>query len=323
MGRDRGVAGPEVLPENTARESAITPRMRHTVYIHTNDKQLLGALVARHALYKHSKQRGDFDVRIINLKNFSALARRDGQSYLREGRRAVWKNDDLQSFTPLRFLPPQLNGYSGRAVVIDPDVFAVADIGDLLNRDMRGAAICARRVRPGDGRAPYWASSVMLLDCAKLNHWRWEDDIAEMFAFKRDYRPWISLDLETPGAVGELEDEWNHFDHLDETTKLLHNTGRVTQPWKTGLPVDFTPKRISHARLIDSLRGRLKAFLAGRPYSPLGHYREHPDRKQETLFFGLLRECLSSGDVSEAFLRDEIRRRHVRPDAFRLLDGMR
>ena len=50
----------------------------------------------------------------------------------------IWRNDDLQSFTPLRFLPPQLMGYQGRAVVIDPDIFATGDIWELLSRDMAG-----------------------------------------------------------------------------------------------------------------------------------------------------------------------------------------
>ena len=40
--------------------------------------------------------------------------------------------EDLQSFTPLRFMPPQLMGYEGRAIVIDPDVFAVGDVYELL-----------------------------------------------------------------------------------------------------------------------------------------------------------------------------------------------
>src|SRR5262249_48606740 len=48
-------------------------------------------------------------------------ARPRGQSYLREGERAVWRYDDLQSFTPLRFLPPELMGHRGRALVVDPD----------------------------------------------------------------------------------------------------------------------------------------------------------------------------------------------------------
>ena len=40
------------------------------------------------------------------------------------------------------------------------------------------------------------ASSVMLLDCAKLTHWRTDEQFDEMFAFKRDYMEWICLKLE-------------------------------------------------------------------------------------------------------------------------------
>ena len=41
---------------------------------------------------------------------------------LRDGVLRQWHMEDLQSFTPTRFMPPQLTGYQGRAVVIDPDV---------------------------------------------------------------------------------------------------------------------------------------------------------------------------------------------------------
>ena len=37
--------------------------------------------------------------------------------------------------------------------------------------------------------------------------------------------------------------------------------------------------------------------------------------RQEALFFGLLRDCLEAGAVSEAFLREEMGRGHLRPDA--------
>ena len=53
--------------------------------------------------------------------------------------------EDLQSFTPLRFMPPQLMGYEGRAIVVDPDVFAVGDVHELLTRDMEGKAVMGRR----------------------------------------------------------------------------------------------------------------------------------------------------------------------------------
>ena len=62
------------------------------------------------------------------------------QLYLRDGEKRRWLNNDLQSFTPLRFMPPELMGYKGRAVVIDPDVLRVL-MWELLSRDMRGMSL--------------------------------------------------------------------------------------------------------------------------------------------------------------------------------------
>src|SRR3546814_3326785 len=75
---------------------------------------------------------------------------------------------------------------------------------------------------------------------AKWREWRWEQQIDEMFAGARDDRSWMSLFLEPEDAIGPLEEAWNAFDALGPDTKLLHNTGRLSQPWKTGLPIDFT-----------------------------------------------------------------------------------
>jgi hypothetical protein len=52
----------------------------------------------------------------------------------------------------------------------------------------------------------------------------------------------------------------------------------------------------------------------------LGRYQPHPDRNQEQLFFGLLKECLDCGHVSEQLVRDEMSKNHVRQDAFEVLD---
>jgi hypothetical protein len=62
-----------------------------------------------------------------------------------------------------------------------------------------------------------------------------------MFAGKLDYEDWIILANEPRENIGFLESEWNDFDRLTPRTKMLHNTRRITQPWKTGLPIDFTP----------------------------------------------------------------------------------
>jgi hypothetical protein len=54
-------------------------------------------------------------------------------------------------------------------------------------------------------------------------------------------------------------------------------------------------------------------------YGLMGRYQPHPDLNQERLFFGLLRECVDKGIITEALLRDEMRLNHLRHDALDLL----
>jgi len=291
----------------------------HCVFIHTNHKQIVGALVAQYALRRNSKNNDKFDVRIINTEDFPFLKKRQGQLYLRDGVKRTWLYDDLQSFTPLRFMPPELMNYRGRAVVIDPDIFAASDVWELLSRDMQGKAImCRMRSGPKGYIDRCMASSVMLLDCGQLTHWRCEQQFEQMFDFKRDYMPWICLKLEPPETVGFFEPEWNDFDKLTPATKMLHNTRRRTQPWKTGLPIDWRPAE--RFRLFPPVAWLMRArrHLLGE-YALLGNYKPHPDPNQERFFFGLLRECLDQGIISEQMLKDQMSQNHVRHDAFEVL----
>jgi hypothetical protein len=285
--------------------------VKPTVFIQTNDKQLIGALVAAHALRRNSRHADAFDVRLIRQEDYPFFAAREGQRFLRGGETRVWRNDDLQSFTPTRFMPPELMGYRGRALVIDPDVFAVGDVWELLARDMQGKAILAV-ARPGhNGRPGYVASSVMLLDCARLRHWQVEKDFAAVFALERDYVDWIELALEPRDSIGRLEKEWNDFDHLDARTRLLHTTKRRTQPWKTGLPVDFTVRDAG-------VTGHVRRWLR-RALPRTERYRRHPDPRQEKLFLDLLRECVRDGTITPAMLHEAMARNHVRHDILALV----
>jgi len=217
-------------------------------------------------------------------------------------------------------MPPELMGYEGRAVVIDPDIFAVADIWELLNRDMKGKAImCRMRSGPKGLVDRCKASSVMLLDCAKLTHWKVEQQFNEMFEFKLDYMPWICLRNEAPDSIDFFEPEWNDFDKLTADTKMLHVTRRKTQPWKAGLPIDWRPAE--RFRLFPPVAWVMRArrHLFGE-YGLLGNYKEHPDSNQTNLFFGLLKECVNQGIVSEDMLREEMKQNHVRHDAFEVLE---
>jgi hypothetical protein len=99
---------------------------------------------------------------------------------------------------------------------------------------------------------------------------------------------------------------------------LLHNTKRKTQPWKTGLKIDY--------RMADTFqlfpprhwlrRGRRALFG---DYKFAGTYAAHPDPQQEAFFFGLVRDGLADGAFTENQLRDEIAQGHLRADALELI----
>ena len=287
--------------------------MRPTVYIHTNHKQHIGALVSAHSMRRNSRHADEFDVELIELKDYEDFFKPyEGRDYLRDGVSRTWLYNDLQSFTPLRFTPPERKGYKGRAVVVDPDVFAVQDVWELLDRDMAGKAIwcCNRSGHP--------ASSVMLLDCAKLTHWKLADNFEALFRREREYKKWMNLGYEDPATIGTLEPVWNDYDRLAPDTRMIHNTRRRTQPWKSGLPVDFVPAEgnpYSPVAWAMYLRRRLFGT-----YAFLGNYKPHPDKAQENFFFGLLKECVENGTISEALIREHMKENHVRHDAFEVME---
>jgi hypothetical protein len=286
--------------------------MKPVAIIHTNDKQMLGALVSAHSYRRNSRNPDAFEVRVLRAEDCPELQER-GRTFLRGGHVREWDPDDLQSFTPLRYAIPDLVGHRGLALVTDPDVFAVGDVGELFARDLQGKAIWCRP-RPGyDKITDPLATSVMLLDCSKLPHWRFKEDLQALWDHRIDYLDWINLKREDLSTIGLLEPEWNDFDHLTPKTKLLHNTKRRTQPWKTGLPVDFT------------LRERRGLMSLVMPIVRLAapNYTRHPDRNQEAYFYALLAEALDAGSITREQVEKEVRLGHVRPDSLALVESYR
>jgi hypothetical protein len=90
---------------------------------------------------------------------------------------------------------------------------------------------------------------------------------------------------------------------------MLHTTKRRHQPWKTGLPIDNRPA--DTFRLFPPrhwLRRTRRAMFGD--YGQLGRYGGHPDNNQENFFFGLVRECLDKGLLTEERLKSEMERNH-------------
>ena len=290
--------------------------MKPIVFVHTNEKQIIGAIVSKYSFERFAADASAFEVRLIETGRYDWMKSYEGRPYLRDGLKRQWLNEDLQSFTVLRFAPPELMNYEGRSLVVDPDVFCISSINELLARDMQGAAIMARH-RTGT-KEDAWASSVMLLDNAKLKHWDVRRNFEEMFTFQRDYMKWIMLLLEPQDSIAKLESVWNDFDRLTPETRMIHNTKRQTQPWKSGLPADFRAPESNHALTPKNIYHRVRRKLFGE-YGLMGSYKTHPDTNQERLFFALLRECFDKGLVTEAMIRHEMKHNHVRHDALDLV----
>ena len=283
--------------------------MRPAVFIQANARQMLGARISAFSYARNSKRAGDFDVHVMDSADYPKL-NRPGQSILRGGHVRAWDPDDLQSFTPLRFAPPTLMQFKGRALVTDPDCFGVGDVAELLfDQDMAGKAIMAVP-RPGHNDDPdYIATSVMLLDCEKLKHWDFEPLLDRLFAHAFDYVDWMQLKYEDRSSIGALAPQWNSFDKLDLNTKILHTTKRRTQPWKTGLPVDYTLRESGPLDFIRRLVNR--------------RYERHPDQRQEAFVYSLLADMIDEKVMTKQELVREMAANHVRHDSLELIERYR
>lgn len=286
---------------------------RPAVFIICNRKQALAGQVSAHSVRRNTKRRAAFDVRPVHQDDHPFLHGHDGREYLRDGGRWTWLDDDTQTFMFLRFAVPGLMNYRGRAIVMDPDMFVVGDIADLLFRDMDGKAILTRRDR-ADGSE--FTSALMLMDCAKLTHWDPLKFFEKCFAFERDYDRFLQLRYEDRSTFAFFEPCWNDYDRIEPTTQVVHNTSQRHQPWKTGLPLDYYihGPRTSEQTAADT--------QAGRRY-PSVRFEPHPDPRQERLFFALLRECLEEGAITEGMVREAVEERCMRPDVFDLLERVR
>lgn len=290
----------------------------YKVFIQCNKKQLIGGIISRHSILSNSKRPNEFEIEIMEVENYPQMMKHHGETYVISGKKARWDKNDLQSFTMTRFLPPQLMNFKGRAIVIDPDVFAApeTDMMELFEKDMKGKAILACKA---DEKK--FKTSVMVLDCQKLKHWNWNHSLDEVFAGKRDYRSWMNLELEPMGTVGILEEEWNHYDTLNEKTKLLHYTTRVTQPWKTGLKIDFKydPGKSRFNFIPRPVLKKIKSILK-RGHDIHDKYQVNPDQTQIDFFYKLMQKAVDDKHLTKEFLDKCIEQKYVRSD---ILESLR
>lgn len=58
---------------------------RPSVFIHTNDRQMLGALVSRYSMKRNAVDPDEFDVHLIDHADHAFFKDYEGREYLRDG----------------------------------------------------------------------------------------------------------------------------------------------------------------------------------------------------------------------------------------------
>lgn len=272
------------------------------IFIHTNNKQGIGAVLSKFSI-ERSLSNKSIEVGFINVDNLNQFKNFAGKKYLRAGKESVYNPKDLQSFTLSRFMPPELMNYEGRALVIDPDIFALSDISELFSVDMREKAIacCSKK--------DAWDTSMMVLDCARLKHWKIEDILNKLEKKELDYSDIMTLKIESRDTLMEMSRIWNNLDTLTPETKMIHMTNRLTQPWRTGLPIDFT--RNPMPKILGIIpREPIHKILGKYPT----HYKQHPIKEVEKWFFKLVDDAIKSGELTKEEIEEEIQKGEVRKD---------
>ena len=279
---------------------------KFAIIIHTNDSQEIGARISE---FSFSKDRTNlFDIHILNVAR-TPVEKIFGGTIKRNGIDWSLKRNDLQSFTIARFYAAkQYNSYK-RILVIDPDIFYVGNnIDRIFNLNLRGKPIAAVYSDKRRG----WESSAMLVDVdlfLKKHDQNWAQLLRE---HKLDYTELMSLNYFSKSDVHDLSAVWNSMDALNHDTELLHTTNRITQPWKTGLFLEF------NRFPVNSIRYKLEQALLDLGFSS-ARYQKHSSQKVEDCFLHLLRGAYKAGNLNDEVIRKGINKKYIRSDIFSLL----
>lgn len=179
-------------------------------------------------------------------------------------------------FSALRWGIPAACGFEGRAIYMDSDMIAMADIAELWTQPIPdGKALLAK-----GGKTV--VSCVMLMDCSRMKSVVPPiDELKSVVGAYRHARGKIAY------ASADYKDNWNcrdgeHYATIhDPEVKVLHYTSIPTQP------------NHKHARA--------RLAKEGKPHWFAGPDRDHPRREVIELFDSLLAEANEAGSGPETF----------------------
>ena len=255
------------------------------VLIQSNKFQKIAAEVARYSFIKQ----GISDVEIINLEEHDILVKNFGKKYLRNGKLITFDNNDLQSFTLLRFIPTKLQ-INDFCLIVDPDIFAIKNPMSEMNKilDTKTDIYCTKI----NGKL---RTEVMILNL-KNNIWHFDSLIDDLFSKRIDYSDLINLKFINDKKIKIIDNKFNDHDKINENTILLHTSNRLTQPWKEGLEINFK----NHYSKLYVIKNYIR-FIIGKKYDEKiisNKFLRHPDEKIIKIVKNLFEEAYKNNFIN-------------------------
>lgn len=202
-----------------------------TIFISSGEASLLERKVLMYSLRRNSKR--DLDIRVFNGTHNTV--EREGHPPELAPMSLKVKYQNVTEFSNYRFLAPELCGHAGRAICMDSDTIALADIGELFDAEMGDHDFLAKPAAYGDTTDQQWGLSVVLFDCARARFAldQYFDEIASgAYSYTDLHQMRTRFLARHPFKIGSIDPRWNEFDRFDKDTRLIHYTNLYAQPWK-------------------------------------------------------------------------------------------
>lgn len=194
--------------------------MTLTVYIGTEDDQLIPQKVLEYSILKNAKKP-------VQVKAVKQEVERVGGT----------------NFGFVRFFVPELNNYQGKAIYLDADQLVFADINELAELlDDEHSIALVNQPQGTFGAKPvgqHNQTSVMVMDCVQLNDWNPDTmfqhvvpNRAELAPGQIHYRDFMMLSWFDQNKIQPIDPRWNHFNIVEPDSKLTHFSYVRSQPWK-------------------------------------------------------------------------------------------
>lgn len=267
------------------------------IFIQSNKFQYLVAKVA-----KYSFERFGHSVEIMDFEQNDFLKNKINYYILRRGKKTPYYND-LQSFTLLRFLAPELNNYNDKILIIDPDIFALKNPNQIIqdHPDTKDISCVFYNDIP--------RSEMMLIDARKIK-WKFTNLMKDLFDFKIDYIDLMNLNFDPKIKINELDKKYNSHDIIRDDTVLLHTTNRITQPWKENLDINFQRYNVTHFQL---LKENIKKIL-NRNYNKeilSKKFLKHPEDNVRNVIKKLFLESIEMKYITHEEVELEIKNKNI------------